>query len=51
MVLRLRYRWYSVMERAWAESPSDRPTFAQIRQELDEEFMPSSATYYYYSNL
>ncbi|XP_052799140.1 uncharacterized protein LOC128230732 [Mya arenaria] len=42
--------WYAVMTRCWAYKAEERPTFEEIRGELDDLFMPKDGladTYYY----
>lgn len=41
-------RWYGVMKRSWDEDPTKRPTFKQIRNELDEVFVAAPVDDYYY---
>lgn len=40
-------KWYGVMKRAWTEDPAERPTFEQIRSELDEVFVAAPVDDYY----
>ncbi|XP_053391930.1 uncharacterized protein LOC123531686 [Mercenaria mercenaria] len=42
-------RWYGVMKRTWAEAAKKRPTFKEIRNELDEMFVAAPVDDYYYS--
>ncbi|XP_053373157.1 uncharacterized protein LOC123531756 [Mercenaria mercenaria] len=42
-------KWYGVMKRTWAEHANERPTFKEIRSELDEMFVPAPVDDYYYS--
>lgn len=35
------------MKRAWTEDPAERPTFEQIRSELDEVFVAAPVDDYY----
>lgn len=41
-------KWYGVMKRSWQEDPDKRPTFKQIRSELDEVFVSAPVDDYYY---
>lgn len=36
------------MKTSWAENPTKRPTFGEIRKELDEIFVPAPTDDYYY---
>ena len=51
-ILSVSYRWYGVMGRAWSLKQSKRPTFKQIRDELDAMFVqsPGDENYYYSRN-
>ncbi|KAL3832351.1 hypothetical protein ACJMK2_024003, partial [Sinanodonta woodiana] len=40
--------WYGVMQRAWSIAPEKRPTFSEIREELDQLFVQSAGDDYYY---
>ncbi|KAK3603134.1 hypothetical protein CHS0354_042956 [Potamilus streckersoni] len=40
--------WYGVMQRTWSIAPEKRPTFAEIRVELDQLFVHSAGDDYYY---
>ncbi|KAL3832344.1 hypothetical protein ACJMK2_023996 [Sinanodonta woodiana] len=40
--------WYGVMQRAWNIAPEKRPTFSEIREELDQLFVQSAGDDYYY---
>ncbi|KAK3588467.1 hypothetical protein CHS0354_004681 [Potamilus streckersoni] len=40
--------WYSIMSRTWNQIPQKRPTFEEIREELDRLFIESSGDYIYY---
>ncbi|KAK3603169.1 hypothetical protein CHS0354_043002, partial [Potamilus streckersoni] len=40
--------WYDVMQRTWNIAPEKRPTFAEIRVELDQLFVQSAGDDYYY---
>ncbi|KAL3832122.1 hypothetical protein ACJMK2_023795 [Sinanodonta woodiana] len=40
--------WYSIMWKTWNQSPQKRPTFEEIREELDKLFTESTGDYIYY---
>ncbi|KAL3832342.1 hypothetical protein ACJMK2_023994 [Sinanodonta woodiana] len=40
--------WYNVMKRIWNYDPKKRPTFTEIRDELDQMFVTSGDDFYYY---
>ncbi|XP_060604010.1 fibroblast growth factor receptor 2-like [Ruditapes philippinarum] len=43
-------KWYNMMKRAWSVSPKDRPTFTDMKHDIEGEFTQATTADYYYSN-
>ena len=42
------FSWYGVMKQCWALQPGKRPTFSDVRNQLDGLFVAAPGDDYYY---